>query len=480
MGDLRYATVYDKVAASADPSRTLVEMSDNEVLAALAGASTGGDAYLANVIAVEAMNRARRREASMEAMAEGVLALDADGLITFANPAAFDILGHPRGSLRGRLAQDVLGIQIPGGRVVAHDRFLRADGSTFPAVFTVAPIEREGMDEGAVIVFRDATQDALAEERLRDALRAAQDAEKRARFLAEAGEVLAVALEPRVAIAAVARLAVPTLADWCFVHAVEREKLELVAIEHHEDAFRDEFAGVMRESPRAQAALLRVLTSGEPIIVGAIDDAALAPLGMDSLAAMLRRMRVTGALVVPLVTRGKALGTLSLVASQQRGPFLPEDVRTAKDLARRAAMALETARLLELERSAVRALHASVDAIRTSRERYRSLVEASAKLVWTADAQGRVDEIPGWPELTGLPDGRWRDAVHPDDLPRVTAAWEDALATEQPLRVSYRLRLADGSYRRFEMRAVPVVGPGGSVIEWVMAATDLEPPTTRE
>jgi PAS domain S-box-containing protein len=117
-------------------------------------------------------------------------------------------------------------------------------------------------------------------------------------------------------------------------------------------------------------------------------------------------------------------------------------------------------------------------ALALSEERYRSLVEASTQMVWSTDAAGRVDDMPFWRELTGQTRGEvrgfgWAGALHPDDRPRVVAAWEAAHRTRGTYEAEYRLRMKDGSYRWFAARAVPVLEPGGEVREWVGIFNDV-------
>lgn len=118
-------------------------------------------------------------------------------------------------------------------------------------------------------------------------------------------------------------------------------------------------------------------------------------------------------------------------------------------------------------------------ALRRSEERYRALVDAATSMVWCADEHGQVVDMPFWPELTGqtpddaLGDG-WTRAIHPADLPAVTAAWQAANRTLTPYELQYRLRVRDGSYRWFRARVVPVLNDDGSVREWVGLLNEVD------
>lgn len=128
-----------------------------------------------------------------------------------------------------------------------------------------------------------------------------------------------------------------------------------------------------------------------------------------------------------------------------------------------------------LERRAREALEAE----RRQADRYRSLVEATATLVWTKDAQGRATEdSPAWREFTGQSEAEhqgfgWMDAIHPEDREPSLAAWEQAIAQRTPYRAEYRLRRQDGVYVPFSVRGTPVFDPDGTVREWVGASIDM-------
>ncbi len=119
-------------------------------------------------------------------------------------------------------------------------------------------------------------------------------------------------------------------------------------------------------------------------------------------------------------------------------------------------------------------------ALAQSEERYRSLVEASSQLVWTADPEGNfADELPSWAAYTGQPFEAyrgvgWIEALHPDDRDGFVCAWRAAVDSRRPLReVEARIRRADGEYGTFTVRGVPIVGAGRELREWVGTCTDI-------
>ncbi|HEU4955001.1 MAG TPA: ATP-binding protein, partial [Gemmatimonadales bacterium] len=120
------------------------------------------------------------------------------------------------------------------------------------------------------------------------------------------------------------------------------------------------------------------------------------------------------------------------------------------------------------------------EALRQSERRYRSLTQASAQVVWTADAAGEFSEPSrSWESFTGQ---RWEEyrgsagfaAVHPDDRERVRAQWAATLGSGQPFEAAYRMRRDDGRWRQVLARGVPVRGEDGAIREWVGTITDVE------
>lgn len=119
-------------------------------------------------------------------------------------------------------------------------------------------------------------------------------------------------------------------------------------------------------------------------------------------------------------------------------------------------------------------------ALRTSEERYRSLVAATAAVVWTMSAEGLFAEPqPSWEAYTGQKwEGHrgwgWTAMVHPEDRERVALAWQEAVLAVKPYEESGRLwHRASRDYRHYEARAVPILNADGSVREWAGSCIDV-------
>ena len=111
--------------------------------------------------------------------------------------------------------------------------------------------------------------------------------------------------------------------------------------------------------------------------------------------------------------------------------------------------------------------------------RYRALALAAARIVWTCSPDGTRLFAPGWQALTGqgesdIQSRGWAAALHPEDADRTVATWAHALQHHTLCQVEFRLRMADGSYRWFADRGMPVVDPTGEVIEWVGVTHDID------
>jgi PAS domain S-box-containing protein len=118
------------------------------------------------------------------------------------------------------------------------------------------------------------------------------------------------------------------------------------------------------------------------------------------------------------------------------------------------------------------------EALNRSEIRYRSLVTATAQVVWMTDPQGQVADMPMWRAITGqtieeVRGAGWLNAVHPKDRDRTAMLWARAVKDRSLYDVEYRVRRNDGEYRHFAVRGVPVLGDDGAIREWIGTCTDI-------
>jgi len=147
---------------------------------------------------------------------------------------------------------------------------------------------------------------------------------------------------------------------------------------------------------------------------------------------------------------------------------------------RRAKLALEVAmeRKADLEIEIARRREAE-DAIRESEERFRSMADSAAVLIWVADlSQGRTYFNRTWLAFTGhtsaheLGEG-WAESIHPADREMYMGAYQKALAGRTPFELEYRLRRHDGVYRRVMAHANPRFTPTGAFSGFVGLCLDV-------
>jgi len=181
------------------------------------------------------------------------------------------------------------------------------------------------------------------------ARQSAEREERRAAYLAAAGQELAGSLDPEQTIATLARLIVPNLAEMCVVDiAVPENAVQRVAVAHRnaedEAVLAEDLRSVRHEVPEA---LVRIMQSGEPALVGT--SAALQEYVTGRLDGAGRTMTF-----LPLVSRGQTMGVAACV-STDAAPYTSADLALFGELARRASISIDNARLYEESQQAVRA-----------------------------------------------------------------------------------------------------------------------------
>ncbi|NNG22631.1 PAS domain-containing protein [Telluria aromaticivorans] len=135
-------------------------------------------------------------------------------------------------------------------------------------------------------------------------------------------------------------------------------------------------------------------------------------------------------------------------------------------------------RILSVSRDITEARFA-MEKVRVSEARFRSLVTATAAIVWGMPGSGQFDEEqPGWSSFTGqlfeaMKGLGWLDAVHPDDRQETAVLWDQAVSTGGLFEGEHRLRRADGQFRHMSMRAMPIKGHDNTIIEWIGVHTDI-------
>jgi PAS domain S-box-containing protein len=181
--------------------------------------------------------------------------------------------------------------------------------------------------------------------------------EERESFLSLAGERLAASIDIATTLGTVKELSLAQLCDWCQIDLIDDDGRFVPAAVASRDAAQDALLQTLVGHPvenSMQAALERIVGAGEPVIInGPRLFAEALPNVRDR--PVYRQVASKTAIIVPLRSGDSRIGTLSLVFSDDREISL-DDVGFARDFARRAALALEHARLYERERSTADAL----------------------------------------------------------------------------------------------------------------------------
>ena len=122
---------------------------------------------------------------------------------------------------------------------------------------------------------------------------------------------------------------------------------------------------------------------------------------------------------------------------------------------------------------------AAEQTLRQSEARFRSLIEATAAIVWTTGPDGEFDTPqPSWETFTGQSFDQllglgWTTAIHPDDRAASAAAWRLAARTASVYEIEHRVLRHDGVYLDMQARAAPVRDRDGRIVEWVGIHHDI-------
>ncbi|MUG93952.1 response regulator [Scytonema sp. UIC 10036] len=179
----------------------------------------------------------------------------------------------------------------------------------------------------------------------------AEAQERRSTFLAEASRLLASSLDYHTTLSHVASIAVPTLADWCFVDIVEKNLTVfnepiIVASDPEKEALIRELR--QRYPPPADAdfGAPKVLRTGQPEMATEISEVLLLSIAQDDRhLSLLRQLNAQSYMLVPLIVGDRKLGTIAFTSAQPERRYQKADLAMATEVAQRAAIAIDNARL---------------------------------------------------------------------------------------------------------------------------------------
>ncbi len=317
----------------------------------------------------------QRLQAIVDSLAEAITIRGRDDRIVYANKAALARLGmsstaelaaaDPRALMGSYTTFDERGRPIDMDDLPSV-RLLRGEDPEPLLMRTVDP--RDG-HEAWVLLKATAVRDP--EGRVESAVTIIEDVtvskrlQLRNEFLARAATLLASSLDYEQTLQNVAGLAVPQLADWCGVDLIDEDGRRQPVAVAHVDPARVELAARLRryepEHMEPDRGIGRVIATGEPMLYNDIPEELLEAAASDEHhLELLREVGMRAVLLVPMKIRGRTIGTISLVSAESGRTFVPDDVEFAEQIAERAALAVENARLYSERANIARTLQASL------------------------------------------------------------------------------------------------------------------------
>lgn len=346
-----------------------------------------------------------KHEGIVSTSADAIITMDESQRITDFNRGAEAIFGWPAAEVIGRPLELLLperfrthhGDHVRGfgesaetARRMGERREiagLRRNGEEFPADASISKLDLGGQ-RLFTVVLRDIT-----------ALKRAESVQA---FLARAGGLLAASLDIPTVFASVAQLAVEFLADCCEIFEGESAQAVIrVAVAASDNAREAELAGTCPHgvSPDPRHPVWTALETGEPELLEEMDGPALAARAGEALR-LFEALPVRSAMIVPLRPRGRTSGAIAFYSHRPHG-FGHEDLALARELAARAALAVDNARLYQAARDAVRARDDVLAVVSHDLGNPLSAIRIGVSLLLrTHEASG--EEGGGWEHLAGI------------------------------------------------------------------------------
>ncbi|MFJ8149740.1 SpoIIE family protein phosphatase [Streptomyces sp. NPDC096048] len=304
----------------------------------------------------------------LHALGAGVLTLDPSARITSVNPWAEHLLGRPARDMIGHDAHDLLhrhadGSPVPRERCGlrnplygasseegSEEYFQRADGTTVPIIWAATPLVGDNGRHGLALVFHDFSLHRSATEELKARTTALEALTAQLHLVAEISTVLIPSDRASTTLRRLLRLLVPELGQWAAadVYQGQSDVLERVAVRSSTHPHRaGRLRGPMTSLPDpARAALTRLINSDRPAPLSAEDllNDPHNPLAATH-RALFERLGGHSAVVVPLRTRQRSYGTLTVASAGDRPAHTEAEVALLADIGRRVGLVLDNARL---------------------------------------------------------------------------------------------------------------------------------------
>jgi PAS domain S-box-containing protein len=323
-----------------------------------------------------AFDRTDRREGEaavahvLETMAVGYIALDRDWRMTYVNAEAERITGRPRAELVGLSLWEEFPATVATEFEEAYRRADRTGEALSFDAYYPAPLDVwvevrvVASDDRISLYFLDITARRRTQDR-------AEQVAQRSALVARVTQELGGTLDADEAVGRLAQLVVPILADWCIVSLVRdgtlpgvRHGLRDVGTWHADPRARplvEAYARSRLDALSEGSFLAQALRTGRPVAIPqAATENIRAVLAPGPARDLLEQLAPESTVVLPLRGRGRTVGLLTLFAGPDRPPITPEELSTAADIAGRAGMALDNARLYRQQRQLAEGLQRSM------------------------------------------------------------------------------------------------------------------------
>lgn len=300
----------------------------------------------------------KKTEAMIAGMAEGVMLVDGEGKVVFVNPAGAALLGTQLVGIPMEKHAETYGLRAINGRFLdvrevpaaqalstgkpAKDVTVvinRHGDKQIAVSMSAVPLQEEDKVTGVIVSFRDITERRRLEEEM-------QLQAERAQILADAGAFFASNIDPVWVTQAIVERVAEVLGDWAAIvlKNVDSNEMRVSAIYHRDMASLGLAWSFMYRQPLTigEGLIGQVISSGYPSLTSNLESSQKETRGETYHAV---QMKLHSLLVLPLRTRREIIGALIIAANDPERQMNDQKLPLAEDLAERAALAIENARL---------------------------------------------------------------------------------------------------------------------------------------
>ncbi len=397
---------------------------------------------------------------------EAIAILDLQGRYLEQNQAHSALIGYSNEELQGKTPAVHLGeeafaaiAQTLGkeghfhGEVVSRSK----DGTCRYIELSAFAVHKAS---GAPVCYVGIKRDVTERKRMETALR----------LLAQARTLLESSLDYPTTLDRIARLAVPSLADWCTVHLVDRSRRLYGLVVAHQDPQKEAWGRGIWEryptNPWGAQGVARVVRTGEPVLYPEITDEMVQLSSQDEEhLRLLRQVGFRSAMVVPLKARGHVLGAMTFISAESGRRYTQEDLALAQELATACAFAVDNARLHQV--------------LRQREVEFKTLVENSPDIIARFDRNLRfiymnpaVETAMGRPVEAFIGKTHYELGVSEEVAQRWHQSLRQVFETGQESIIEYQVQTPEGP-RIFQARRVPEFAPDGSVQSVLSVSRDI-------